>query len=197
MRKFQRWIAVARSGPCYNLAVIPTKCEFMSQSFVSERLRSYLVPIVLLAGMACGFGAPPPTLQYQPPTVTPTEVHPDTPTPSIPTGATNNLPTDPAVNDLMNAVQSDRLMVTVGTLVDMHTRHVLSKTTKLTPGIAAARDWLVAQFTEMRDKYPQQSINVWQQQVKYTWSGFNVESQNVVATFGGTDIGAGATSGCA
>ncbi len=112
-------------------------------------------------------------------------------TPSIPTGATNNLPTDPAVNDLMNAVQSDRLMVTVGTLVDMHTRHVLSKTTKLTPGITAARDWLVAQFTELRDKYPQQSVSVWQQQVKYTWSGFNVESQNVVATFGGTDIGAG------
>jgi Peptidase family M28 len=196
MRKFRRFVAPAEASPCYNGAMLPIspKCSRLRFSRqVSLWLPAILLlPILLLSALACGLSTPPPpTLQFQPPTATSTEIIPETATPAIPTGATDNLPIDPGITDMLNAVQSDRLMVTVGTLADMHTRHVLSKTTNLTPGIGAARDWLMAQFNDLRDKNPQHTINVWQQDVKYLWNGFNVDSQNVVATFQGTDIGAG------
>src|SRR5258708_34185270 len=43
MCKFQRLIAVARSGPCYNLAMLPTSFDFPPQFQLSKRrIENYL-----------------------------------------------------------------------------------------------------------------------------------------------------------
>src|SRR5579859_7765114 len=145
------------------------------------RLRLWLLPFaVMLAMLACESSSPPPpTLEVQQPTSTPTQPIPITPTPSMPAEAVLSVPADPDLQAMLAQVESDRLMVSVGSLVDMHTRHVLSKTTKITPGIAAARDWLITQFQDLQNKNPLQPITLWTQDVKYTWNGFPVASQNV------------------
>src|ERR1044071_390603 len=100
------------------------------------RLRSWLLPLIYLLVSACGFSAPPPTLQVHEPTLTPTLPHPDTPTPSLPAGTSAALPINPKLRDMLALVQTDSLMLTISTLVDMHTRHVLSKPTNNSKGIA-------------------------------------------------------------
>ncbi len=101
------------------------------------------------------------------------------------------LPIDRGIYALLDLVQSDRLMVTVGTLADMHSRHVFSKKTEAIRGIESARDWLIAQFSAIRDANPQQPISVWTQPVPFTWKGASTSPHNVVAIFEGTDVGAG------
>jgi hypothetical protein len=92
---------------------------------------------------------------------------------------------------MLALIQPDSLVLTVSTLVDMHTRHVLSKPTTASKGIAGARDWLVEQFTEIRASNPQRPIDVWTQDVRYTWNNRHIDSENIVTVFTGTDIGAG------
>src|SRR5579859_7315499 len=158
-----------------------------------RRLRCCLVPLMLTLSLACGYASslPPPTLKVQEPTATFTDPAKVLPTPSLPAGAVVDRPVDPAMRDLLTAVQSDQLMVAVGTLAAMHTRHVLSEQFKTNGGIAGARAWLLAQFNAIRDANPDQTITTWTQPVQYYWNGFNVSSQNVVAIVQGTDIGAG------
>ena len=155
-------------------------------------LRRWLLPITLLITSACSFGSPPPpTLQVHEPTLTPTQPRPDTATPSLPATTSAALPINPNLSAALALIQPDSLILTVSTLVDMHTRHVLSSSTKLAKGIAGARDWLLAEFTEIRTSNPKQPINVWTQDVRYSWNNKNIDSQNVVIVLQGTDVGAG------
>ncbi|MEP7285443.1 MAG: M20/M25/M40 family metallo-hydrolase [Chloroflexota bacterium] len=163
---------------------------------LSWPLRRWLLPVVMIVCLllsCAGFSSvSPPTLQVQPPTATYVAAAPITPTPSLPAGAAVlNDTVDPTINDLLDLVQSDRLMVAVGALADMHSRHVLSKPTSNIGGISGARDWLIAQFNAIRTANPQQPITVWTQGFQYTWNGFNISTQNVVSIFQGTDIGTG------
>ncbi len=165
---------------------------------MSRRLLSSLILLALVLLPACNFAAvPPPTLQVQYPTPTITSPFRVSPTPvasaaSLPPGAlAGSRPGDPGVYSLLDLVQSDQLMVVVGTLADMQTRHVLSRKTASIGGIEGARDWLVAQFNAIRAANPQQPISVWTQPVPFTWNGVNVSPENVVAVFEGTDVGAG------
>jgi hypothetical protein len=149
-----------------------------------------LIPILVFLLLACDISAAPPaTLQVQFPTATASRAV--TPTAIIPLGVATSWPVDPAVQGLLDRVQSDRLMITVGTLVDMRTRHVLSRRTETVGGIDGARDWLVGQFNDIRKTYPDQPISVWTQPVPFTWHGVDVAPQNVSAVFQGTDVGAG------
>src|SRR5712692_3880413 len=158
-----------------------------------RRLCCCLVPLMLTLSLACGYASslPPPTLKVQEPTATFTDPAKVLPTPSLPAGAIVDRPVDPAMRDLLNSVQSDQLMVSVGTLADMHTRHVLSEQFKTSGGIVGARAWLLAQFNAIRDTNSDQGITTWTQPVQYYWNGFNVSSQNIVAILQGTDVGAG------
>ncbi len=160
-----------------------------------SRLLSGLVALLVTA--ACGFSnfaaEPPATLQVRLATVPPTATMPPNLTPTPPTGVVPNRPVDPAVGEMLAQVQSDRLMVTVGTLSGMFSRHVLSTKDNPERGIGAARDWLLAQFNRIRTARLARQIEVWTQPVQYTWGGgtVNVTSENVVAVFPGTDVGAG------
>jgi hypothetical protein len=143
--------------------------------------------------LACGnTGTPRATLQVLQPTATSTSRSVSiTPTSVLPSGAQTTLTTDPAIIALLDQVQSDRLMVVVGSLADMGSRHVASKPSGAIAGIDKARDWLVAQFNAIRADYPYQPISVWTQPVPFTWNNVNIAPENVVAVFQGTDVGAG------
>jgi hypothetical protein len=146
---------------------------------------------LLLACLACNFStAPPATLQVQ--STAPTSVPPalQTPTGSVAAESVSR-PVDASVNQLFELVQNDRLMMTVRSLVDMNTRHVLSKKSDTVGGIEGARDWLLAQFKAIRDANPRQPIQVWTQTVVFDWKGISVAPQNVIAVLQGTDVGAG------
>jgi hypothetical protein len=144
-----------------------------------------------LACLACNLSsAPPPTLQVQSTAPTSVPVALQTPTGSAVAESTTR-PVDASVNQLFDLVQNDRLMMTVRSLVDMNTRHVLSKKTDTVGGIEGARDWLLAQFKAIRDANPRQPIQVWTQTVAFNWKGVDVTPQNVVAVLQGTDVGAG------
>jgi hypothetical protein len=58
---------------------------------------------------------------------------------------------DPAVQQMVNDVQADRLEADVQTMVDFHTRHTLSDTTSDERGVGAARRWLKAEFERISD----------------------------------------------
>ncbi|MBX3083215.1 MAG: M20/M25/M40 family metallo-hydrolase [Anaerolineae bacterium] len=133
----------------------------------------------------------PPTLQVSVVTPTPAELSPVPPTRELPTEAALSRPFDPSVSDLLNDVQSDRLMYAVFTLASFNTRHVLSSTTNSAQGIGAARDWLITQWTAMRSAYPNKQIQIWTQPVNYQWKTYTIATENVVAVFPGTEIGAG------
>jgi hypothetical protein len=140
-----------------------------------SRLLSGLVALLVTA--ACGFSnfaaEPPATLQVQLATVPPTATMPPNLTPTPPTGVVPNRPVDPAVGKMLAQVQSDRLMVTVGTLSGMFSRHVLSTKDNPERGIGAARDWLLGRFTGFGPQ-PARQIEVWTQPVQYTWGGGTV-----------------------
>lgn len=147
---------------------------------------------MLTLSLACGYASSlPPTLQVQEPSATFTDPAKVRPTPSLPAGAVADRLVNPSMHDLLNQVQSDKLMVAVGTLADMHTRHVLSEALKTGGGIAGARTWLLGQFNALHDANPDQAITTWTQPVQYYWNGFNVSSQNVISIIQGTDVGAG------
>src|SRR5512140_1173356 len=149
------------------------------------RLCIYLFTLIVL--VSCDMSAPlPATLQVQAPTPLPTPTLP--PTALIPAGVATAPPTDSSVRALLDSVQSDRLMITVGTLVDQRTRYVLSHGASTAGGIDGARDWLVNQFSAIRDGSSQQPISVWAQPVLFTWNGARVMSENVALVFQGTDV---------
>jgi len=153
----------------------------------------WLIPIAALVLLACSIsaGVPPATLQVNPPTITALALGAPWSTPTLATSATLARPNDPEINALLDQVQSDRLMLAVGTLADLRSRHVLSKPTNTIGGIARARDWLLAEFNAIRNAHPNQPISVWTQDVPFTWKNVPVNAQNVVAVFQGNDIGAG------
>jgi hypothetical protein len=163
---------------------------------LSWSLRQWLLPTVWLAaimfGVGCGFASTtPPTLKPQSSTPTAIPLVAPSTTPTIPSGGIVGRPSDPALMDILDLVQSDSLMLTVDSLVGMGSRHVLSHPSPQIKGIAGARDWLLSQFNGIARDNPQQSINIWAQNFQYNWNGFNIEAQNVAAVFQGTDVGAG------
>jgi len=58
---------------------------------------------------------------------------------------------DPAVQQMVNDVQAERLEADVQTMVDFHTRHTLSDTTSDERGVGAARRWLKAEFERISE----------------------------------------------
>jgi hypothetical protein len=147
--------------------------------------------VVLACNVSALMSNSPPTLQVSVFTPTPVLLSPVPPTRELPTEVAASRPLDPSVKDLLNEVQSDRLMYAIYTLASFNTRHVLSTTTDPAQGIGAAREWLISQWTAMRSAYPNKQIQVWTQPVTYQWKTYNITSDNIVAVFPGSEIGAG------
>ncbi len=105
---------------------------------------------------------------------------------SSPTPLNYALPVDPRVQQLLNAVQSDQLLITIDALTSMRTRHVLSAGFDPAQGvgISSARDFLITQFHAIRSPVP---LTVWTQPVVVTLAGVTTTSYNIVAIAQGTD----------
>jgi hypothetical protein len=148
----------------------------------------------MAAALACNVSLfmrdAPPTLQVRVTTPTPAPLTPlPTPTPSA--LATDTSTPVPALRDMLNDVQSDRLMLAVHSLASVGTRHVLSSQADPTQGIGAARAWLVDQMQGIAAQHPTKNIQVWTQPVLYSWRSHAVTVENVVMVLPGTQVGAG------
>lgn len=109
----------------------------------------------MLSLLACNLGTSdtsPPTLAPLP-TRTPraTLGYAEAKSPALPeVGVTPRPPSDDAMRQLLDQVESDRLMAHVRSLQDVRTRHVSSSQTSASEGIGAARRYLNDQFESFR-----------------------------------------------
>jgi hypothetical protein len=151
-------------------------------------------PLLAFVGvlLACSLSAPvAPTLIARTSTPVPTSTPRIMPTATIPAGLTSQRPTDPSLIVHLEAVQNDRLLDMVSSLLNMQTRHVLSAKDSPTTGIGAARDWLMRQFTAIAEANPTRSIEVWSQPFQYQWRTFSIMAENAVMVLPGTAVDAG------
>lgn len=174
------------------LMVIRTIWPALARSLPRIARLLLCAPGPILAVMACNVTTEPPaTLQVRLSTPIPTPLPAVRATSTPPVGVSAVRPVDPSILALMDQVQNDRLMYAMSSLVNMQTRHVLSAKDDAQRGIGAARDWVLAQFDQIKNAHRDKDIDVWTQPVQFTWRRFDVRSENVVAVFPGQDVGGG------
>src|SRR5688572_18877242 len=130
---------------------------------LSWRLRLWLLPVIWLGTVFASFGCNlstslVPTLQPQAATPTFTPLPYITPTATRSAGSVNVHNIDPVLSAMVEQVQSDSLMMTINALVEMDSRHVLSRPTEKIHGIGASRDWLIERFNLIANENPQQTL---------------------------------------
>lgn len=125
---------------------------------------------------------PPPTIAIEPPTLSPEEL----PTAAVTVVAMVNT----GVVNLINQVETDRLMLHVDTLQNFGTRHVNSPYDLPDRGIGAAYRYIIGQFEQIRDQ-SQGRLTVFAQSFPIKWAGVESQGQNIVAFLSGTESGAG------
>jgi bacterial leucyl aminopeptidase len=94
------------------------------------------------------------------------------------------------VQNLVNAVETDRLMVHVESLQNFYTRHVNSTTTSDTQGIGAARRYIENYFKNLQQT-SNGRVYTFSQEFPLTYGGITTTQYNVVAVIQGTENGAG------
>lgn len=99
-------------------------------------------------------------------------------------------PVDVELYNLLNQVDTDRLMVHIDTLVGFHTRHVNSSTTSQTKGVGAAAMYLYDQFQLIQARSPQ-NFTVHYHEFTAHYNGLATTQRNVFAVLTGTDVGGG------
>lgn len=97
---------------------------------------------------------------------------------------------DLQVLNLINQVESDRLMAHVDTLQNFYTRHVNSITSSATQGIGAARKYIQDQFEAIR-AVSNGRLYVYVQDFPLEWGGVKSTQQNIIAVVQGSEPGAG------
>jgi hypothetical protein len=100
-------------------------------------------------------------------------------------------PPEASLLNLMNEVDSDRLMVHVSTLQNFGTRNVNSSYTDPSRGIGAAYQYIRGEFEKIRTQAPEGNFFVLDHQFSITWAGITTTPINVVAFIRGTEVGAG------
>ena len=144
--------------------------------------------------LACNLIGPsePPTLLPRatatpPPTLGVATLSPD----ELPQEAATVAPQTQAVLlNLLNEVETDRLIFHVDTLVGFNTRHVNSPTNNPTMGIGAARDYLLREFNAIAAQ-SQGTFSVFSQDFPVEWAGVQSVGTNVVGVIRGTEINGG------
>ena len=126
---------------------------------------------------------PPPTISYA--TLSPDELPAEAATtaPQFPQADANLL-------NLMNGIQTDRLMLHIDTLQNFRTRHVNSVQNLPDQGIGAAYNYIMGQFEEI-SAASQQRLVTFHQPFNVTWANVSSEQKNVIAYLPGTEINAG------
>ncbi len=88
-------------------------------------------------------------------------------------------------------IQTDGLIISLSSLIDMGSRHALSTLRDPTKNIYGARQALIAQFNAIKNKNPNAGVEIWTQSVPVLLNGFKATTDNIVAVLPGTDIDAG------
>jgi hypothetical protein len=152
----------------------------------------FIVWLVIVA-LACNLTDPtgPPTLVPRasptPPatigfaTLSPQELpqQVETPAPSF----------DVELFNLLNKVETDRLMIHVDNLQNFYTRHVNSPFDLPDRGIGAAYRYILGQFQAIQAQ--EGRLHVFPHPFPLTWAGVNTTQYNVVAFIQGTEVGGG------
>jgi bacterial leucyl aminopeptidase len=92
--------------------------------------------------------------------------------------------------NLLNQVQSDRMMSHIATLVGFHTRHVNSAGSQADYGVTAAADYIYSQFQQIQAQSPN-TFSVFEQPFQVEYNGVRTTQRNIVGVLNGTDVGAG------
>ncbi len=126
---------------------------------------------------------PPPTISYA--TLSPEELPPEAATtaPQFPQA-------DATLLNLMNQIQTDRLMYHIDTLQNFRTRHVNSHQNLPDQGIGAAYNYIMGQFEEI-SAASQQRLVTFHHPFEITWAGVKSEQKNIIAYLPGTEVNAG------
>jgi len=155
-----------------------------------------LVALLALTLLACTLSQ-----SSAPPTLVPRQTAPPVPTIGYATLAPAELPqqaspvatpaaNNPALVNMVNDVQVDRLMSHVRSLSGFYTRHVNSPQNRPDYGIGAARDYILTQFEGIQTE-SQGNLVVFQHDFTLQWDGATTRQTNVVAIVSGTEPGAG------
>lgn len=143
--------------------------------------------------LACNLSSPPP------PTIVPRPSATPLPTIGYATLSPEELPeavttpvaqTNANLLNLINRVDSNRLMAHVQTLQNLGTRHVNSPYTLPDAGIGAARNYIVGQFQQI-EAASQGRFRIISHTFPVSWGGVNSTAENIVGYLGGRETGAG------
>ncbi len=147
--------------------------------------------------MACNLTSSP-----EPPTIAPRATATPPPTISYATLSPNELPDQAATPvqqmqqveanllNLMNQVETDRLMFHIDRLQNMRTRHVNSPLNMTDWGVGAAYNYIKGQFDEI-SVASQGRLAVFAHPFETTFANVRSEQRNIVAFLSGTEVGAG------
>lgn len=113
-----------------------------------------------------------------------------TPTPSLTVTPTPPRASQVYLLNLVNQVQTDRMMVHITTLADFRTRHVNSSQTLPNFGIGAAADYLLGQMQAIA-RASNGQFSVFEHPFEATYNNVTSPQRNIVGVLQGTDAEAG------
>lgn len=149
--------------------------------------------------LACSLGA-----QEAPPTLLPRKTDIPTPQPplsyatpqggNVPNQSTQGAPQQTSVDielfNLMNRIESDRLMAHIHTLVGFHTRHVNSSVQSLTRGVGAAANYISETFKQIQAQSGGKFVT-FEQPFTASYNGIASTQRNIIGYIQGTSAEAG------
>jgi hypothetical protein len=148
---------------------------------------------VAFVALACNLGA-----SGEPPTLVPRATATPLPTIGYATLSPDELPqiaatvapqSEAAVLNLINQVEGDRLLTHVATLQSYGTRHINSPYGQPGYGIGAAKDYIVGEFTKIRERSP--GFAIIEHNFSVSWNDVNSTASNIVGVLPGREVGAG------
>jgi hypothetical protein len=156
--------------------------------------------VLIISALACNLTSePPPTLAPRQPRSTLTPQQPIGPQATLglpptnqplPSGATSNLPDNQNVAQLIQAVDAERMMRVLQSLVGFQNRNPLAEVTENSSAVPAAL-WLQNELRAIQQANPQTQITVDLYGFNFTHNGQTYNSQNVIMVINGTEVGRG------
>jgi hypothetical protein len=163
--------------------------------------RNHILLIIWLSMvlLACSLGA-----QEAPPTLLPRKTDIPTPQPplsyatpqggNVPNQSTQGAPQQTSVDielfNLMNRIESERLMAHINALVGFHTRHVNSSTQSLTRGVGAAANYISETFKQIQAQSGGKFVT-FEQPFTASYNGIASTQRNIIGYIQGTSAEAG------
>jgi hypothetical protein len=145
--------------------------------------------------LACNLGGVPPNAtlvpratQTPPPTIGYATLSPE----QVP-GQTTALPpqSDATLLNLINRVETDRLLTHVDALQGFGTRHINSPYNVPGSGIGAAREYIWDAFADIRAQYPNSGFSAFEDTFTVDFGGVRSNATNIIGFLPGREVGAG------